>query len=411
MDYLTLAIFALSYVGLALGRVPGLALDRTGIALIGAVLMVVSGALAADRAFAAVDMSTMLLLYALMIFSAQFRLGGFYTQVVLKMAPLLANPVHFLGGVMAGSALMSALLVNDVVCLALTPVIIHCCRRASVVPVPHLLGLALASNIGSATTLIGNPQNMLLGQVGRLDFAAFTLWSLPPALMALVASFLLLVKLYRCELLPAGVPVRGAVQAGDTAELPGFDRWQSGKGGLLLLLLVALFFTDVPREWSALGLAALLLASRRMHTRSMLGLVDWHLLTLFAALFVLNAGFAAAGWLPALGRWMMAAGIHLDQHGTLIVAASLLSNLISNVPACMLLFPLLPDTAQSWYLLAATTTYAGNFFLIGSIANLIVVTQARQMGVVIGFGEHARVGIPATVVALLGLFGWSLIGH
>lgn len=229
MEYLILAVFVFTYAGIATGGVPGLVIDRTGIALAGAVLMVVLGALPADKAGAAVDMPTLLLLYALMIFSAQFRLAGFYTRVVLLLAPLLQRPARFLAAMMAGAALLSALLVNDVVCLAFTPVIIHCCRKASVTSSPHLLGLALASNIGSATTLIGNPQNMLLGQVGHLDFASFSVWNLPPAMIALVVSFLLLLQLYRRELLPTSAHQCVAVSAADGSELPPFDRWQSGK--------------------------------------------------------------------------------------------------------------------------------------------------------------------------------------
>ena len=402
MSEIALAIFAIAYAGIALGRLPGLSIDRTGVAMLGAAALLVTGAISLDAAVAAIHVPTILLLYALMVFSAQLRLGGFYTRTALTLVPLLVHPRRFLAGLMAVAALLSALLANDIVCLAFTPVIAAACLAARVPPLPHLLGLAIASNLGSAATLIGNPQNMLLGQVGQLDFAGFVAWNLPPALASLTASFLILCQIHRQALAvtPAAEP---AELAGDW---PAFDAWQSGKGLLLLGLLLALFFTDIPRELSAISLAALLLASRRMHTRDMLGLIDWHLITLFCALFILVAAFSAAGWPERIIAVAADASLSLEGGG-LMAIATLLSNMVSNVPACMLLYPLLePGDTGSWYLLAAASTYAGNLLLIGSIANLIVAAQARQQGIVIGLADHARSGMPVTLASLLLLWLW-----
>ena len=174
------AIFVLTYVGIALGRIPGLALDRTGIALLGAIAMVAVGALKPDEAWQAINVPTILLLYALMAVSAQFKLSGFYTRMALGINRFIVRPRVFLGALMAVSAVLSALLANDIVCLAFTPVLCLSLLDAGLDPAPFLLGLACASNIGSAATIIGNPQNMLIGQVAGLKFAKFLLWCAPP---------------------------------------------------------------------------------------------------------------------------------------------------------------------------------------------------------------------------------------
>jgi len=403
---LVLVIFVLTYLGIAFGRVPGLMLDRTGAAMLGAVLMLGIGAISLDQAVIAIDAPTILLLYALMVFSAQLRLGGFYTRAVMVLVGWLSRPRRFLAGMMALVALLSAVLANDIVCLAFTPVITAACLSARIAPLPHLLGLAVASNLGSAATLIGNPQNMLLGQVGHLDFAGFILWSLPPALTSVLAAYYLLCRIYRSEL---GHAPKAAPQA-LIGDWPAFDLWQSGKGLLALGLLVVLLFTDVPRELSAIGLAALLLASRRICTRDILTLIDWHLITLFCALFVLIAAFTAAGWPERISVALTAVGIDITHGGGLVAVSLLLSNLVSNVPACMLLLPMLDKAdTQSWYLLASASTYAGNLLLIGSIANLIVCAQAKIGGVDIGLLEHAKSGIPVTIVSVLILGIWTLI--
>jgi len=403
---LVLGIFTLSYAGIALGRVPGLMLDRTGVAMLGAVAMLAIGAISLKQAVAAIDVPTILLLYALMVFSAQLRLGGFYTRVVMALVGWLSRPRRFLAGLMLASALLSALLANDIVCLAFTPVIAAACIAARISPLPHLLGLAMASNLGSAATLIGNPQNMLLGQVGHLDFGGFLLWNLPPAVASLIAAYFLLCLIHRTALAEAPIAATETL-AGDW---PAFNAWQSGKGLLLLAVLVALFFTDMPRELSAIALAALLLVSRRTHTRDMLGLIDWHLLTLFCALFVLIAAFTAAGWPAHISAALTESGIDVLHGGGLVAVSLVLSNLVSNVPACMLLFPMLdPADTSSWYLLAAASTYAGNLLLIGSIANLIVCAQAKVSGIEVGLLEHAKSGIPVTLVSVMILCLWALL--
>ncbi len=407
-DILTpaLLVFALTYLGVALGEIPGLAMDRTGIALLGAVAMIAFGVLDTAEATAAVDVPTLLLLFGLMVLSSQFRLGGFYTHIALRLTGAMERPRRFLALVMAVSAALSAVLANDIVCLAFTPVLAWSLGQRRLNPLPFLLGLALASNIGSAATLIGNPQNMLIGQVGRLPFLPFLGWCIVPSAASLLAAHAILCALYRgrwTQTGPADV-ARGA--------WPGCDRSQSWKGLAVTGLLVAAFFTDIPRELSALVAAGVLLCSRRMATRSLMGLVDWHLIALFIGLFVVVRGFEVSGWPAWLVERTRAAGFRLDDPYTLTGVAAVLSNLVSNVPAAMLLIKFLPPgDPQPWYVLAIASTFAGNLLTIGSIANLIVIEQAKQCGIAITFREHARAGIPVTLVSLAILAGWIALAR
>jgi Na+/H+ antiporter NhaD/arsenite permease-like protein len=359
--------------------------------------MVVAKVLTTSQALAAIDAPTILLLYALMVISAQFKLSGFYTRVALRLTGLLARPRLFLAAVMAASALLSAFLTNDIICLAFTPILCAATLESRMNPVPYLIGMAAASNIGSAATIIGNPQNMLLGQVGKLDFLLFTRSCLVPVLVSLIGAYAILLRLYRRQL-----PLRQDVSRFPGREYPAFSRHQTVKGMAVVLALVALFLTHLPRELSAIALAGFLLCSRRMKTRSLLGLVDWHLITLFCALFIVMAGFAAVRLPQHLLDGLAMQGLSLDRVWHLTGLAALLSNLVSNVPAVMLLVKFLdPSQPLQWIVTALSSTFAGNLITIGSIANLIVIESAREFGVAIRFGEHARAGIPITIFSLL----------
>jgi Na+/H+ antiporter NhaD/arsenite permease-like protein len=400
---LTLIIFAVTYSGIALGRIPGLAMDRTGIALLGAIAMVATGILAMPEALHAVDMPTILLLYGLMIVSAQLRLGGFYTWSALRISGVVHRPRLFLMVLMLASGVLSAALVNDIVCLAFTPVIAVAVRGAGMNPLPFLLGLAVSSNIGSAATIIGNPQNMLIGQVGGLDFGRFLLWCAPPSFLALAAGYGVIAWLYRDSF--HATPARVAFER--HAEWPDLNRHQSVKGIIAVVALLALFFTRIPRELTAIGIAGALLCSRRMHTRSILGLVDWHLITLFCGLFIVIRGIETTNLPQATLDWLAGAGFDVRNLYVLTGVSAALSNLVSNVPAAMVLVKFLDTAAPTqWYALALSSTFAGNFITIGSIANLIVIEQARAQGIEIGFREHARTGIPVTILSLLITLVW-----
>lgn len=405
MHIIATSIFIATYVGVALGGVPGLALDRTGIALLGAIAMLAFGVLTTEEAVRAIDIPTILLLYSLMVLSSQFRLGGFYTWIAIKITRFMERPEKFLFIMMVTSAGLSAIFVNDIVCLVFAPVLTVTLLRARLNPMPFLIGLAVSSNIGSAATIMGNPQNMLIGQLGRLHFGHFLLWCAPPAILSLVGAFLI-IKVRYCK----SLRTEHSLNIATSPEWPDFDRRQSSKGIFATLLLLAAFFTPIPREISAIVIAGLLLCSRSIHTRAILGLVDWHLITLFCALFILIKGIETANLPAELIGILRNSGIDLRNLYVLTGVSAFLSNIVSNVPAAMLLTNFLhPGAYSQWYVLALSSTFAGNLLTIGSIANLITFEQAREQGVIVSFREHAKIGMPVTALSLIIVAGWIWI--
>lgn len=402
MNTLTLIIFLVTYAGIAIGEIPGLALDRTGIAILGAIAMVASGVMSTEEAIRAIDFSTILLLYSLMVISSQFRLGGFYTWIALKITAMTDRPWRFLFIMMLASGGLSALLTNDIICFAFTPVITISTLRAGLNPVPYLIGLAMSANIGSAATIIGNPQNMLIGQIGRLPFGEFILWCLPPSVFSLTGAYFVLKVFYSKKIF-----LQPSTLSLQPEALPSFNRHQSIKGIIALLVLITLFFTPIPREVSAIVIAGLLLCSRTMRTRSILENIDWHLLTLFSALFIVIQAIEIIHLPERILGFLEAHGISLHNLYNLTIISTVVSNLVSNVPATMLLTRFLEQGVhEQWYVLALSSTYAGNLIVIGSIANLIVIEIASSYGVKITFKEHAKSGIPVTILSLLITMLW-----
>lgn len=395
MTATVVTVFVIVYAGMILGGLPFLQLDRTGVALLGAIALVGLEVLTPEQAAQSIHLPTLLLLFSFMVISAQMRLGGFYTWVTLRIAELPLEPPLLLAASMAAVAALSAVFSNDVVCLAVAPVLADACVKRRLDPVPHLLGLACAANIGSAATLIGNPQNMLIGQMLGLHFAAYLRTSIVPVLLGLVAAWGILAwRMRGAPQLAAAMPER---REGDYAPL---DAWQTGKGlavaGTLVLVFLA---TDWPREVAALVGAGLLMMSRRLHSNKMLGLVDWELLILFIGLFVVNHAFERTGMAADAVRALAAAGLALSDPAPLFGTTFVLSNVISNVPAVMLLLPAASEPF-SGPMLALVSTLAGNLVIVGSIANIIVVDAARRRGIAIDWRRHARTGVPVTLATL-----------
>jgi Na+/H+ antiporter NhaD/arsenite permease-like protein len=297
---------------------------------------------------------------------------------------------------------------NDVVCLAVAPVLIDACRRRGLNPLPFLLGLACAANVGSAATLIGNPQNMLIGATLGLSFSGYAAQVLAPVLLGLLATWAIIAWQARGHW-AAMVPAREETRGRRPPAAPAFNRWQTTKGLLVAGALLGVFlFTSWPREAAALVGAGILLTSRQLHSRHMLGLVDWELLVLFMGLFVVNHALQDSGLVAEAVRALAAGGIPLEAPGPLFAAAVLLSNLVSNVPAVMLLLPVATDPLAG-PILALASTLAGNLLLVGSIANLIVADAAGRRGLEIDWRTHARVGIPVTLATLgiaAAFLGW-----
>ena len=408
MTATVVAIFAVVYLGMILGGLPFLQLDRTGVALLGAIAIVAVGDLTPAQAAEAIHLPTLLLLFSFMVISAQMRLGGFYAWVTRRIAALQVGAPALLASVIVVVAALSAVFSNDVVCLAVAPVLADACLRRGLDPVPFLLALACAANIGSAATLIGNPQNMLIGEVLQLPFGGYFLEAIVPVALGLAALWALLARGTRGRWRAAPLAERAAIGGDEAGDVP-FDRWQTAKGLAVAATLIGIFlFTDLPRDVAALTGAGLLLMSRRLHSANMLGLVDWELLILFIGLFVVNHALQQTGLTAQAVQALAAQGFALTEPGPLFAAALLLSNVVSNVPAVMLLLPAATEPF-SGPLLALVSTLAGNLLIVGSIANIIVVDAARRQGIVIDWRRHLRTGLPVTAVTLAitaAWFGW-----
>jgi Na+/H+ antiporter NhaD/arsenite permease-like protein len=393
-----LIIFLLVYLGMILGTWPGLVLDRTGIALLGAIAFIELQNIPLGQIVGYVDFSALAILFSFMIVSAQFYFSGFYTHIVSRLGKWKLSPSQLLLAMIFISAGLSAILLNDIVCLALTPLIIRSCLDKNLKPLPFLLGLACASNIGSSLTLVGNPQNLLIGQVLSIPFAQYMKYSIIPCLLGLVATW----GMIHWQMKGAWTMRAAKIEF---ASIP-YDRWQSSKGLLLIVILLFIFFFfDVPRDHISLIVAGLLLLSRQFTSQTMLSFIDWQLLVLFIGLFIVNRGFLNTHQFEVLLQTLQAHNVDLQSPSWIFIFSSILSNIVSNVPAVMLLLPFV-KTNFIGSLLAISSTLAGNMFIVGSIANLIVITQASKFGIQINWKKHLLVGLPVAIFTLLVAASW-----
>jgi Na+/H+ antiporter NhaD/arsenite permease-like protein len=394
------------------GRLPWLALDRTGIAVLGAIAALIVTGDTPTEAARAIDFSTLGLLLGLMIISAQLRLGGAYTWLAGKLSAARMGPSALLLAVVLMSGGLSAVLANDIIALALAPPLIDIARQRRLSPIPYLLGLAAGANAGSAATLIGNPQNILIGQSLDLSFARYLfLDALLPSAAALLISWGILHIAYR-KRWSANVNDNATTSALATpATPPAFNRYETAKGALAAVAVSVIFIGGWwDRDVVALAAAGALLTSRKLASRRFLALVDWQLLALFSGLFVVNDALEQTGAFRDAAESLSSAGIDIANPAWLFGASTVLSNLVSNVPATLLLLPY-ASHATAGPVLALSSTLAGNFIIVASIANIIVVEQAQRLGVRIDWRTHARTGIPITLLSLAVAGLWMLVRY
>ena len=413
--WLTCVLFLLTYVGLALGRVPGLHMDRAGIALVGATLMLVTGMVSFEQAInpVAIDYKTLALLFGMMVVVGFLRLSGFFLRVAAWALWCIRTPLGLLAATIALSGVLSAFLINDIVCLTLTPLVLHLARRLRFDPIPHLIALATAANIGSAGTITGNPQNIYIGSHSGIPYLRFAVRLLPVAALGLVLNFLVVAFVYRRRLfssepngLQSATPRESNPEESATGDaqsaMPGGPGWLQYKSVTVTLITVVLFFSGLPLELIALGAAAVLLLGR-VDPRKVYAQIDWSLLVMFTGLFIVVHAFrlhVVAYWDIEHCQWLLGRPVDV-----LSVVSAGLSNLVSNVPAVLLMEPVLqaipaPSQETAWLALAMSSTFAGNLTVLGSVANLIVVENARREGVSVSFWEYCKVGIPLTVATL-----------
>ena len=285
-----LAIFAGTYLGIAMGRVPGLKLNRVGIALLGAIAMMIFGNVTTADVISYVNWPTVFLLFGFFVISAQLRLSGFYDWVAGGISARLGNPARFLLILMVVTGGLSAFLNHDIVCYVFTPIAGAALLRRQINPVPFLIALAISSNIGAAATLIGNPQNMMIGQIAHLDFGRYILWTCVPVIFAMAAAYGIIWMLSRGKLQPAPPAPNESSQ-----QTYPFNRAHTIKGLVILAVVIGLFFSPLPKEIIALAAAGIHLASTKFRTDDLLRLVDWPILVLFMGLFVVTGAFQSTG--------------------------------------------------------------------------------------------------------------------
>jgi Na+/H+ antiporter NhaD/arsenite permease-like protein len=381
-----------TYVVVGLGRVPGLRLDRTGAAVVGAAFMVAFHVVTPEEAYRLVDMATLVLLFGMMVLVGHLRLAGFFRWAGVEVARRARTPRQLLGGLIALAGVLSALFVNDTICLALTPLVLEVTAALGVRATPYLLALATASNIGSVATLTGNPQNMLVGVASRIPYAEFFRALFPVAALGLLLDFAVIAAVYRRDM---ATPFAAAARP--RVRLHGFLTLKALAAAAAML---AFFFAGANVSMVALTAGAALLLTRRVKPEKVFLEINWNLLTLFAGLFVVVGAARAAGLADLAFARLGAQDLH--SAGALAAACAVLSNVVSNVPAVMLFTPLvphLPDPRQAWLVLAMASTLAGNLTLLGSIANVIVAEGARKASP-LGFGEYLKVGVPVTLLTL-----------
>ncbi|MCC5650685.1 anion transporter [Nostoc sp. XA013] len=393
LQFAVYSVLGLTYLGLALGYIPGLRMNRATIALVGSAFLIALGVLNLQEAWQAIDANTIVFLLSMMVVNANLSYAGFFRRSLSVILSITRSPLGLLMALTFGSGILSAFFLNDTLALVFTPLTLSLTQALGLNPIPYLLAIAGATNIGSVATLSGNPQNILIGSFSGISYLDFLRVLAPVALAGLVIQVILLWLLYPdvrsvkpCQILPT---------TNQRIYKPLFNKTLVITTGLLIAFTVGL-----PLAPSALVAASLLLITRRVKPQRILQKVDWNLLVMFSGLFILTRVTQKLNLLQPLTHTVNSAA-------SLLGVTVVLSNLISNVPAVLLLQPLISQgDTKSWLLLAAGSTLAGNLTLFGAVANLITVEAAADLGYKLTFWEHLRFGAPLTVCTLVLVYLW-----
>lgn len=397
-ETIAILIFCFTYVLISGRRLKVLPLNRPAAALLGAVLMVAFGIITPERVYQSVDYDTLVLLLGMMLISAYLFLAGFFDWAADWILRVAGTPQSLLLYLIVASGLLSALLVNDTVCLMMTPLVVAVMVRGKLPLPPYLLALAMSANIGSVATLVGNPQNMIIGHLSGIPFVRFSASLLPVALVGLAIQYALLRLGFRRVL-------RQAVIQRAEGPPPKMDRRLLAITLGVFVLVFAGFMAGLNLPWTALSGGALVMVLARRDTHDVLKLIDWHLLLFFAALFVVVEGLNGTG-LPdqVYGGVRGVFGSSVEsQAWNLAWFSALGSNVFSNVPFVLVAGKWIAnftDPELMWQVLAMATTFAGNLTILGSVANIIVVESARGHAEV-GFWDYAKFGIPVTILTTI----------
>lgn len=371
----------------ALGKSPLFRIDRAGAAIIAASLTMATGVLTFEQATKTIDFRTIVLLFSMMIVAANLRVSGFFQVLGNFFLKTINNQRMLLFAVVFTSGLLSAFFINDIICLLFTPVVLMICQRVKVNPIPYLIGIATASNVGSAGTLLGNPQNILIGSLSGIPFLSYMLVAFPISCLGLLLNYLLIMVVYKKELaskLTNSQPMHGV-----------YHKYLIAKSLIVTACILIGFLAGFDAVIIASLGAAYLLITRRLKPDKIYCHIDFNLLVIFAGLFVVIGGVEQSG----LMDWFInhLSFVDFANFNVFAIITVILSNIFSNVPAVILLQYFMPSSIDSWWIgLGIFSTLAGNLTLTGSIANLIVVETARREGIRVGFLEYLKVGLPLT---------------
>lgn len=386
-----------------LGKSPVFRVDRAGASIIGAIALIGFGVISFDDAVKSVDYKTIVILFSMMIIVANLKLAGFFDLLGNIVLRQVSTKKGLLLAIIISSGVMSAIAINDIVCLLFTPVLLLICRKGQCHPLPQLLGLATASNIGSAATLLGNPQNILIANLSGLSFSSYFMTAGPLAVLGLMAAYFIILFAYKNDL-------RGRINNISQSDEGVFHKYLIRKSLITLFCILIAYTLGYELVLVASFGAAFLLITRRVNPNKVYTSVDFNLLVVFTGLFVIVGGVEKSGLMNYLMGFIPSSEI--NSLSLFAVLTLILSNIVSNVPAVLLLKFFVPggDASIWWKALALFSTLAGNLTITGSIANLIVVEIAKRYGVVMTAREYIKIGFPLTLITtVLGIVWLKVI--
>jgi Na+/H+ antiporter NhaD/arsenite permease-like protein len=393
MIVLIYIVIGLTYIGLGLGYLPYLRMNRATIAIAGAAILMALGVLDIKEAWQAIDYQTLIFLFSMMVISANLAFSGFFQISLNYLIRFTRSPFGLIIILTFVSAILSAFFLNDTIALILTPLVLGLTQSLNLNPIPYLLALAGATNLGSVATLSGNPQNILIGSFSGISYLDFATALTPLALASLIVQIGLLWWLY---------PEIRSFKNSLTAKPLKYRIFKPllTKSLLITAGLLVAFLIGIPPAQATLIAASLLFITRRVKPHRILNQIDWDLLVMFSGLFMITAAVQKLGVLDWFSKL-------INTPASILGVITILSNVVSNVPAVLLLHNLIPHPDhRTWLSLAAGSTLAGNLTLLGSVANLIVAEAVAKQGYRLTFWEHLRFGFPLTVITLIFAYLW-----
>lgn len=398
-------MFVLTYSLIAVRKVNGRRIRTWTAAVLGGVLMLLLGVVTPSEAWDYINFEVILQLAGMMMLTASLQYCGFFEIVVDFLMRRFDGRRRFLSGVMAITACLSAVMLNDAVVLIFTPIVLRCCQRMRADPVPYMVGVFVSANIGSAATVVGNPQNALVASMAGIGFLDYSIRVIPLTVICMAVAMLMMRRMYGGRL-----DTDDASLSGETFHTREVDKYRLCAVLAVTVTALVLFALSVPLGLRIyqIALAAGAVSLIIILTDSMraggyvIRHVDWSILLFFTGLFVVIAGAVSSGLLDSMSELFGMGDGNVPSIGVLSGFSTVLANLVSNVPSVMLIGQLLPEGDMVlWITLAVTSTFAGNLTLIGAAANIIVEDEGEKHGIRMDFFRYLRVGIPIAVITIV----------